>query len=593
VGVDRVAEYRGWSPATGRRLAAEDWGSTRAVTRGEASLEEEVEIEAFDGVRKVISNSAVPLRDEAGAIAGAVVIIQDVTARRGAEVSLRESEERLRATMEAMPVAIAVAVGPRIEYVNEGFSRLFGWRHEDVPDVAAWFERAYPDPAHRAQLQQRWSAEVESATRRGVQVGPTEARVRCRDGGERLVLINAQPFRDRLLAIFTDLTERERLQGEVLKLQKLESLGVLAGGIAHDFNNLLTGILGNVSLARSLLPPGQETVEILAEAEGASRRAAELAYQLLTFAKGSEPVKRAVSVRGLVEATSSLVLRGTRATLTLDLPERLRDVEADEGQLGQALTNILLNAVQAMPEGGTVRVSAADVRVEPGGPLPVAPGLAPGAYVRLRVADTGPGIDRAHLHRVFDPYFTTKATGSGLGLASVHSILRKHGGAVTVRSAPGEGAAFDLWIPASAAPLAPRGAAAPAVVPLATAAHPVLVMDDEPAIRQVSQRMLTRLGYAVEACCSGEEAVARYRAARAAGRPFGAVIMDLTVRGGMGGAEAAQRILAEDPEARLVVSSGYSNDPVMAEHASHGFRATLHKPYQVAEMAEVLARLLA
>jgi PAS domain S-box-containing protein len=448
VGLVQAGEYRGTSLATGRRLASEDWGSSRAVLHGEASFDEEVEIEAFDGARKVISSSAVPLRDPSGGIAGAVAIVQDITSRKAAERSLRESEERLRATMDAMPVAIAVVIGERIDYVNDNFVRTFGYRLGDVPDAERWFQQAYPEPSYREPLVAAWHAAVAEAARGEAQVRPMEARVRCRDGTDRLVLVNAQPFRDRLLVIFTDLTERERLQAEVLKLQKLESLGVLAGGIAHDFNNLLTGILGNVSLARSLLPAGEESEEILEEAERASRRASELAYQLLTFAKGSEPVKRAVSVRRLLDATASLVLRGTRAALRLEVPDGLRDLEADEGQLGQALTNILLNAVQAMPGGGTITVAAADVTVHPGGGLALVPGLAPGPYLRLSFTDTGEGISEEHQRRIFDPYFTTKASGSGLGLSIVHAIVTQHGGSITAEDAPGGGARFALRLPA-------------------------------------------------------------------------------------------------------------------------------------------------
>ncbi|MCM2333890.1 MAG: ABC transporter substrate-binding protein, partial [Anaeromyxobacteraceae bacterium] len=591
VGMDRVAEYRGWRASDGRPLANEDWGSTRAVTRGEASYDEEVEIEAFDGARKVIANSAVPLRDEAGAITGAVVIIQDITARKRAERSLRESEARLRSALDAMPVAIGVTTGERIEYVNATFERQFGYGLADVPDVGTWLRLAYPDPAYRASLGEAWARAVAAAMPTGERLPSFEARIRCKDGSERHVIIDAQPFREQLLAIFTDLTERERMQAEILKLQKLESVGVLAGGIAHDFNNLLTGILGNVSLARSLLGPAQEAAQVLEEAERASRRAAELARQLLTFAKGSEPVKRAVSVRALVESCTSLVLRGTRAALRLELPERLADVEADEGQLGQALTNVVLNAVQAMPDGGTITIGAAEVRVAAGSPL-VAPGLAPGAYVRLEVSDTGEGIPEADLQRIFDPFFTTKPSGTGLGLASVHSILRKHGGLVTARSRVGQGTTLELWLPVSAGRAMAPPPAAEAVSSPAAAGQPILVMDDEPAIRQVARRSLERLGHPGSVCADGAEAVAAYLSARAAGRPFAAVIMDLTIRGGMGGAEAAARILREDPSARLVVSSGYSTDPVLAEHARHGFVATLDKPYQVTGVAAVLARVL-
>lgn len=512
----------------------------------------------------------------------------EVEERRVAVRALAEREAWLRATMDAMPVALAVVRGDVIEYANEAFVRTFGWTVAEVPDGRTWFERAYPDPAYRADRLAAWRA----ATSGGTAPGPArEARVTCRDGGERHVLISSQVQGERTLVIFTDITERERQAAEQLKLQKLESVGLLAGGIAHDFNNLLTAILGNVSLARAELPPGELAAQALASAEGATQRAAELARQLLTFARGSEPVKRAVRVRGLVESAASLALRGTSAALRVEVPEGLCDVEADEGQLGQALTNVLLNAAQAMPRGGRVVVVAEEVLLPTAVGSPPPAGLTPGRWVRLRVADDGVGIREEDLPRVFDPYFTTRPHGSGLGLTAVHSIVRKHGGAVAIRSRPGDGTTVELWLPASAGPEAAPAPAAGAARP-AAAGQPILVMDDEPAIRQVACRILERLGHPVEACANGEEALEAYRAARDAGRPFAAAILDLTIRGGMGGAEAAARLLALDPAARLVVSSGYSSDPVLAEHAAHGFRATLDKPYQVTQVAAVLARVL-
>jgi len=510
----------------------------------------------------------------------------EVAERQASGAALAEREARLRATMEAMPVAIAVQLGDRIEYVNQAFVRTFGWSLEDLPSARAWFERAYPDPAYRAERAAAWR-EATDQTRRGDLVPPREARVRCGDGASRTVLISAQVLGDRSLAIFTDITERERLQAELLKLRKLESVGVLAGGIAHDFNNLLTAILGNVSLARSLLPSEGEADEVLGGAEAATLQAAELARQLLTFAKGGEPVKRAVAVRPALEAASSLVLRGSRAVVRLEVPEGLRAIEADEGQMGQVFTNLVLNALQAMPEGGRITLTARDEDVGEGQPL----GLAPGPYVRVAFRDTGVGIPAEHLAQIFDPYFTTKAGGSGLGLASVHSIVRRHGGAVTVESAPGAGSTFELWLPASAAQPSPPAA------PLADArrepreAATVLVMDDEPMIRDLARRILVRLGYQVQTCQCGEEAIELHRSARAEGRPYAAIIMDLTIRGGMGGAEAAGRILADDPAACLVVSSGYSEDPVMAEPARFGFQGSLAKPYQAGEVARVLERV--
>ncbi len=588
VGPDRVAEYKGRRPGTGQPLRNEDWGSTRAVRHGESSFDEEVEIETFDGRRKIISNSAVPLRDPGGHVAGAVVLNRDITDQKRAEQSLRESEARLRSVVDAMPVAVVVGRGGVTEYVNETFTRTFGWRLEEVPDPARWFELAYPDPAYRAERWRSWQGRLEAARRTGDPVPPEEVRVTGRDGAEHHVIINARWVQDRIVVIFTDITERERLALELLKLQKLESVALLAGGIAHDFNNILTGILGNLSLARSLVPPGQELDAVLAEGEGAAQRAGELAHQLLTFAKGGQPIKRAVPVRHLLESTASLALRGTGVEWTVQVAEGIHDLEADAGQLSQAFTNVVINAAQAMPGGGSLSITARDEVVAAGGPLR----LAAGPYVRVTFADTGCGIPADHLSRIFDPYFTTKATGSGLGLASTHSVVRRHGGAISARSEPGRGTTLELWLPASEARATPA-AAAPAL-PEAGAGPglPILVLDDEAMIRDLATRVLHRLGYRPTTCGTGEEAVALHREARERGSPFAAVIMDLTIRGGMGGAEAARLILRDDPAARLVASSGYSNDPIMADPAAHGFRATVAKPYRSGALAAALQAVL-
>jgi len=587
VGTDRVAEYRGRSLATGRPLGNEDWGSTRAVLHGEASFDEEVEIETFDGASQIIANSAVPLRDPAGRITGAVVINQDITARKRAEQSLRESEARLRGILDAMPVALVVGREDRTEYVNAAFTRVFGYRLEEVATPQAWFDLAFPDPAYRAERWASWTSRLQEGLRSAAPAPPQEVRITCRDGTVRHVIVNAQPVQGRTLVTFTDITERERMALELLKLQKLESVALLAGGIAHDFNNILTGILGNVSLARTLVERNPELDAILAEGERAAGRAAELAHQLLTFAKGGQPIKKAVATRPLLEATASLALRGTRVEWAVLVPEGTRDLEADEGQLHQAFTNVVINAAQAMPGGGTLTIAAEDVVAAPGDALR----LAPGTYVRVSFTDTGCGIPTEHLSRIFDPYFTTKSQGSGLGLASTHSVVRRHGGAVTVRSRPGRGTTFELWLPASALRAAPAPAPQPAAA-ASPAGRAVLVLDDEAMIRDLVTRLLERQGYRTTTCATGEEAVALYREARERGQPFDVVLMDLTIRGGLGGAEAARLILEAHPAARLVVSSGYSNDPVMADPAAHGFRATVAKPYRSADLASTLKRVL-
>jgi PAS domain S-box-containing protein len=381
---------------------------------------------------------------------------------------------------------------------------------------------------------------------------------------------------------FLDVSERKRLEGEILKVRKLESLGVLAGGIAHDFNNLLMGILGNVALAKEPDVADGARSTLLAEAEQAAQRARHLTQQLLTFSKGGAPVKKVVALQPILEEAARFALSGAAVRADFSFPGNPWPVEADAGQLGQVVHNLILNAVQAMPTGGTIQVACENVQVAAG----EVASLGPGPYVRLTVKDEGHGIPAEHLPRIFDPYFTTKAGGHGLGLASVYSIVKHHGGFVAVDSALGVGSRFTVYLPAAA-----RAAAADAAPAPAPREHGgrVLVMDDEPAVRRVATAMLTRIGYEVEAVADGGEAVARARAAREAGRSFDVLVMDLTVPGGMGGVEAMAHLRAADPDAVAVATSGYANDPVMARCADFGFVAALAKPYTPADLSAAIA----
>lgn len=382
------------------------------------------------------------------------------------------------------------------------------------------------------------------------------------------------------------MAERERLEAELLRTQKLESLGVLAGGIAHDFNNILAVIMGNVSLARLGVEPQTQLARDLTAAEGATQRAAELTRQLLTFSKGDAPVRQTASMTALVRESAGFVLRGSSAHCELALPDTLWPVYVDAGQMNQVLNNILINAVQAMPHGGSISVSAENCVLAREGEVP----LRPGRYVKVSITDEGVGIPVAHLANIFDPYYTTKQQGNGLGLATAYAIMHKHHGAITVTSTVGVGTTFHLYLPVSTD-----------TVPVAEAreeglAHghgKILIMDDEPAIRALAQGTLVRLGYEVAVACDGAEAIALYRQAQQAGHPFAAVIMDLTIPGGMGGKEALQKIQEIDPHVTAIVSSGYSTDPVMAHYQHYGFKGVVAKPYRISDLSTTVRRVLA
>jgi len=381
----------------------------------------------------------------------------------------------------------------------------------------------------------------------------------------------------------------ERLRHEELFFhsQKLESLGVLAGGIAHDFNNILTSILGNIALAQMSLDETHDSFKPLFYAQKAGRRAAELASRLLTFAKGGAPVKNPIALALVLEESVALALGWANMTCVVNISEDLRSVEADEAQMSQVFHNIIINAAQAMPDGGTLTVLAENVTLGAGNQL----ALPPGGYVRISFADEGCGMPEEIQRRIFDPYYTTKSGGTGLGLASVYSIIMKHGGHIMVGSSVGSGTVFTCYLPSICASCAAPPCAEQCQAGAAEIKGEVLIMDDDTLILNFATQLLEHLGYGVTSCDNGKDAVALYGAALKKGTPFLSVIMDLTIPGGMGGKEAAQQILASDPAARLIVSSGYSSDPVMSDFLQHGFCAALPKPYRISELAQTLIRV--
>jgi signal transduction histidine kinase len=382
-----------------------------------------------------------------------------------------------------------------------------------------------------------------------------------------------------------DALVESRLKEARFRLEKLESLGVLAGGIAHDFNNLLTGVIGNIALAKNSLPAGHEARHLMEEAERASVRATSLTRQLLAFAKGGNPVKSLTAVCDLVQECVTFALRGSNVKAEMTLPSNLWTAELDRGQVAQVIHNIVINAVQAMPQGGTLKVACENVTVTSDGPGL----LSRGKYVSFAIRDEGTGIPKEHLSRLFDPYFTTKQKGSGLGLAIVHTVVQKHGGSVEVESVLGQGSMFRVYLPASQ-----RVVPAQPVVPPAALAHArVLIMDDDDSVRMLLADCLRRQGVSVVATPNGTEAVAVYGTSITEGKPFDAVILDLTVPGGDGGLWTLAELSKLNPGVRAIVSSGYSTDPVLSDFRRYGFKAVLPKPYRPHELNAVLADTLA
>lgn len=382
-----------------------------------------------------------------------------------------------------------------------------------------------------------------------------------------------------------EIVERKRAEDELLKLAKLESVGVLAGGIAHDFNNILTAIQGNVSLAKLASKPRDKVYKWLDEAENASTRAKDLTQQLLTFSRGGEPVRKATRIAGIVKDSCEFAVRGSSVRCEFSVPGDVWTVNADEGQISQVVSNLIINAHQAMPQGGVIDVRGEHSTIgnEDGLPMPA------GDYVRISVEDRGCGIPEEHLSKVFDPYFTTKEQGSGLGLATSYSIIKKHDGLITVNSAQGRGTTFYVYLPRS---YEEETATEASKMKLVTGRAKILLMDDEETIGDLAKEMLSLLGYEVDVTTEGSQAVELYRKAWKTSDPYDLLILDLTVPGGMGGKEVVEILGKSDPNIRAIVSSGYSNDPIMANYRKHGFTGVVAKPYTVQELSGAVNQAL-
>jgi len=387
----------------------------------------------------------------------------------------------------------------------------------------------------------------------------------------------------------TDITQRKRAEADRLILNKLESTGILAGGLAHDFNNLLTVILLNLELAQRLNLPDEKLACYLDDAMEACSAAGSLTAQLVTFAKGGAPVRKAMLLSGLIQESVQPALSGSNVRCEFSLAEDLWVAEVDAGQIGQVIRGIVLNAREAMPQGGMVLVRAENAVLS----AQEQPSLAAGEYVRISIADQGTGIAKDALPKVFDPYFSTKHRGDqkgmGLGLTICHAVVQKHGGAIAVKSEVGVGTTFDIYLPAARKVRAGEKAPAPAVVPRRGR---VLVMDDEKVVRKVLGLTLNGMGHEVELAEDGRAAIEAYKKANSLGRHFDVVILDLTVSGGMGGQEAIQELLKIDPDVKAIAISGYVDSPVILEPERHGFKGAVPKPFDVDTLQEILARVM-
>lgn len=480
-----------------------------------------------------------------------------------------ESERSLRAILSASPIGICRVRGSIFEWVNDAMCRMTGYPTEALHGKGTGLLFEKENERLRAADVLRSEGYVETTLRR-------------KDGTMIDILAQAASIDDTSQIItVTDITYRARVEREQAKIGKLESLGVLAGGIAHDFNNILTMILGNITLGKIYMETdAPKAKEKLSLAEQSIARAKELTQQLLTFSKGGAPITKVSSIADHLRETARFALTGTGVTCRFDIAEDLFPVAIDEGQMNQAIGHIAINAHQAMPQGGTILISARNAVFEND-----SVNLAAGRYVHISITDNGIGIPEEHLDRVFDPYFTTKQKGSGLGLAICYSIIKNHHGSITVESTLGVGSTFHIYLPVHNVPSLEERRIKEDMTKVI--GGNVLVMDDEEAILDIVGDILAYHGFTVDFARDGEEALCLYQKT-----VYDVVILDLTVPGGMGGREAMQELLRIDPMVRAIVSSGYSNDPIMSDYRQYGFKNVIAKPYDLEELGEVLRSVI-
>lgn len=559
---------------------------------------------------------------EYGGNQGLLSIARDITERRNMQTRLEQQSAEQNAILENALVGIAHLRDRKFIWINGKMEQMFGYERGKVTGLTtelfypsresyeAFGHEAYPlltsgDTYHAERLMKRIDGSLFWCSLSGKAIDhtvPGEGSIwilqdisqrksaeeeirRINQNLEILVSERARELKQTNERLVAEIRERKWFEEELIKAQKLESLGILAGGLAHDFNNMLTAILGNLTLAMLDLDRTATVFRSLETAETAALRAQDLTKQLLTFARGGAPVKRTVAIGELVRDSVAFALRGSRVKHDISLQDGLWPVEADEGQLVQVMHNLVINADHAMPQGGTISARCENCVLNDN----EAPSVARGKYVRIIVRDRGMGIPEDHLLKIFDPYFTTKQKGSGLGLATAYSVIQKHGGRIFAESTLGAGATFTILLPASDAVMA-SGKPVENIIP--TGEGKILVMDDEADIRLTACDVLERLGYRAMHAADGESAIKLYREAFHAGDPFQAVIMDLTIPGGMGGAETLQLLRELDPRVKGIVSSGYSNDPVMAEYKKYGFADVVAKPYRVRELGEAVFRVI-
>jgi PAS domain S-box-containing protein len=532
------------------------------------------------------------LYDEGGIVTSFEGLLEDISQQRESAEILADERERLGVTLRSIgDGVISTDREGLITLVNRAAEDMTGWSLDEalgrpLEEVLRLVNGMNGQPSANPVEKVIVSGQIAEMASHTLLI--------ARDGSRKNIADSGAPIRDKdsniigVVLVFRDVTELYNMEQEQLKLKKLESLGTLAGGIAHDFNNILAAILGNIDLATHDKGLNEKTGRYLLAAQKASLRAKGLTTQLLTFAKGGTPIKKAASIGELVRESADFVLHGSNVSRTYQIADDLWMAEVDKGQISQVVQNLAINADHAMPIGGELTIHCENCPLEK---IEDDFTKTSDYYVKITVTDTGLGIPANVLDQIFDPYFSTKQRGSGLGLSICHSIVTRHDGHIGVQSMPGTGTSFSLYLPASKDQR---------VSPVRLEEEPsqnqyrsrIMLMDDDEVILDIAQEMLETLGHEVILACDGEEAIALFEKYRENGAPVDVIVMDLTIPGGMGGKEAVLRILDIDPDARVIVSSGYSNDPVMANYQQYGFAAAIDKPYLLQDFVKGIEKCL-
>jgi len=518
-----------------------------------------------------------------------IAYIKDITQRKQTEEIREKEKEQLAVTLSSIgDGVIATDVSGKIILFNREAAHLTGWKKEEAIGKNLKDILYIIDEQSRLRCENPIARVMRSGTDFTVE---KDYILVARDCSETSINNSASPLTDKknkiigAVIVFRDTSERHRMQAELNKAQRLESLGILAGGIAHDFNNILTAIMGNISLSKMNLTKEDKIYQFLDSSDKACDRAKDLTQQLLTFSKGGAPIKKATALDSIIKESADFSLVGSNVRAVYNFPNDLWHADIDRTQFSQVIQNLTINSSHAMPEGGQIEISCSNEIL----PADNAQSLPDGHYVKIIVKDYGTGIPEKYIKKIFDPYYTTKQLGHGLGLSITYSIINKHGGHIAVDSIPGEGTTFIIHLQASQKLHTHQVILSANEVPNHAR---VLFMDDETMIRDIAQAVLTRSGYTVTCVIDGEHAIKSYHDACKQNTPYDLIIMDLTIPGAMGGQETLDKLLQFDQRIKAIVISGYSNHPVMANYQTYGFKDCVTKPFTAEKLIKVVGKVL-